>query len=92
LENLLDPESIFLGGALPDAILDALIKAMEPLSLSVSSRRQRTVPRVQRGTTGQLTAALGAAALPLLETIMPRLDMAAPSGSKSPPVPNRDTR
>jgi hypothetical protein len=30
-----------------------------------------------RGQTGQLTAALGAAALPLLETITPKLDLAA---------------
>ncbi|MGO4704624.1 ROK family protein [Microvirga sp. 2MCAF38] len=76
LENLFDPESIVFGGALPDAILDDLIAALEPLPLSVASRRQRAVPRVMRGATGQLTAALGAAALPLLETVTPRLDTA----------------
>jgi predicted NBD/HSP70 family sugar kinase len=76
LENILDPESIVLGGALPDALLTDLIAAMEPLPLSVASRRQRTVPRVMAGATGLLTAALGAAALPLLETMTPKLDTA----------------
>jgi predicted NBD/HSP70 family sugar kinase len=76
LENLLDPESIVFGGALPDALLADLISAMDPLPLSVASRRQRAVPRVMGGATGLLTAALGAAALPLLETMTPKLDMA----------------
>ncbi|NIX75034.1 ROK family protein [Microvirga terricola] len=76
LENLFDPESIIFGGALPDALLDDLITALDPLPLSVASRRQRAVPRVIRGATGGLTAALGAAALPLLETMTPRLDTA----------------
>ena len=47
---------------------------MEPLPLSVAARRGRTLPRVIRGTTGPYTAALGAAALPILETVTPRLD------------------
>jgi hypothetical protein len=47
---------------------------MHPLPISVASRRQRSLPRVLAGTTGRLTAALGAAALPLLETLAPRLD------------------
>jgi predicted NBD/HSP70 family sugar kinase len=77
LENLLDPESIVFGGALPDALLDDLIASLEPLPLSVASRRERALPRVMRGTTGLFTAALGAAALPLLETVTPKLDTAA---------------
>lgn len=73
LENLFDPETIVLGGALPDSVIDALIVAAGPLSLSVARRGDRLVPRVQRGTTGQFTAALGAAALPLLDATAPRL-------------------
>ncbi|MBZ6078550.1 ROK family protein [Microvirga puerhi] len=76
LENLLDPESIVIGGALPDAILTDLIKALVPLPRSVASRRHRMVPRILPGTGGLLTAALGAAALPLLETMTPKLDTA----------------
>lgn len=73
LESLFDPETIVLGGALPDSVIDALILAAEPLPLSVARRGDRTVPRIQRGTTGQFTAALGAAALPLLDATAPRL-------------------
>ena len=76
LENLLDPETIILGGALPDALIDALIEALEPLPISVAARPHRNVPRVLRGQTGRWTAALGAAALPLMETLTPRLDLA----------------
>ncbi|WP_210493847.1 ROK family protein [Microvirga antarctica] len=74
LENILDPETIVFGGSLPDAVMDALIEALAPLPLSVASRRERAIPRVIRGATGRLTAALGAAALPLLETMTPKLD------------------
>lgn len=77
IENMLDPETIIFGGALPDAIIDALIAALDPLPISVATRRTRTAPRVIRGQTGQLTAALGAAALPMLETITPRLHLGA---------------
>jgi predicted NBD/HSP70 family sugar kinase len=88
LENLFDPETIILGGGLPDSVIDALIAAAEPLPLSVARRDGRTVPRLQRGTTGQLTAALGAAALPLFDAMAPRLVrnpmVAEPSESDQP--------
>jgi predicted NBD/HSP70 family sugar kinase len=77
LENILDPETIILGGHLPDEVVDALIAAIEPLPPSIASRANRTQPRVRRGQTGQLTAALGAAALPLFETVTPRLNLVA---------------
>ena len=64
------------GGALPDGLLDDLIAALRPLPLSVAARRKRALPRVIRGTTGVFTAALGAASLPLLETVPPKLDTA----------------
>lgn len=76
LENILDPETIVLGGQLPDEVIHALIAALEPLQPSIASRPDRTQPRVRLGQTGQLTAALGAAALPLFETVTPRLNLA----------------
>jgi len=77
LENLFDPETVILGGGMPDGVIDALIAAMSPLPISVANRPGRTIPRVQRGATGRLTAALGAAALPLLDTMTPKLDRVA---------------
>jgi predicted NBD/HSP70 family sugar kinase len=81
LENILDPQTIVFGGQLPDAVIDAVIAALEPLPPSIASRPGRTQPRVRRGQTGQLTAALGAAALPLFETVTPRLHLAATPNS-----------
>jgi predicted NBD/HSP70 family sugar kinase len=77
LENVLDPQTIIFGGRLPDTVIDAIIEALEPLPPSVATRPARAEPRVRRGQTGQLTAALGAAALPLFETVTPRLNLAA---------------
>jgi predicted NBD/HSP70 family sugar kinase len=71
LENLFDPEAIVFGGRLPDAVLDRLIARIRPLPNTVSHRSGRSVPRLLRGTTGGLTPALGAAALPVFETLTP---------------------
>lgn len=73
IENLFDPETVILGGGLPDGIIDALIAALPP---ATPIRARRDVPRVLRGQSGRWTAALGAAALPLMETLTPRLDLA----------------
>lgn len=73
LENILDPETVILGGAVPDGIIDALIAQLS-LGTSVANRRDRALPRVIRGRTGQMTAALGAAALPFFNAMTPRLD------------------
>jgi len=87
LENIFDPEIIIFGGGLPDTVLDAVIAALEPLPVSVATRRNRSLPRVIRGQTGQLTAALGAAALPLLDTVSPHLSVApAPHPAASFPT------
>jgi predicted NBD/HSP70 family sugar kinase len=75
LENILDPETVVLGGALPDAVIDDIVDAMQQLPVSVASRRTRALSRVIRGQTGQLTAALGAAALPLFEVVTPKLEI-----------------
>lgn len=77
IENIVDPETVILGGTLPDAIIDELIDRMGPLPISVASRRTRALPRVLRGQTGQYTAALGAAALPLFEALTPKLETSA---------------
>src|SRR5690606_34541475 len=80
LENIFDPEAVIFGGSLPDSVLDAVIAALDPLPVSVATREQRTTPRVLRGQTGLLTAALGAAALPLLDTVSPHLSVAGSPG------------
>ena len=76
LENILDPETVILGGDLPDAIIDAIIARLV-LETSVANRHDRSAPRVIRGRTGQMTAALGAAALPFFNVFTPQLDTGA---------------
>jgi predicted NBD/HSP70 family sugar kinase len=76
VENIFDPMTVIFGGGLPDSVLDAMIAALDPLPVSVATRQQRNLPRVLRGQTGQFTAALGAAALPLLDTVSPHLSLA----------------
>lgn len=76
LENIFDPETVIFGGGLPDNVFDGIIVRLEPLPVSVATRRSRPQPRVIRGQTGQLTAALGAAALPLLDKVSPHLSVA----------------
>lgn len=73
LENLLDPETVVLGGALPDRVIDALVARVELSPLSVSHRPGRAVPRLLRGAGGRMTAALGAAALVLDHAFTPRI-------------------
>jgi predicted NBD/HSP70 family sugar kinase len=80
LENIFDPETVIFGGGLPDSVLEAVIAALEPLPVSVATRQKRSMQRVLRGQTGQLTAALGAAALPLLDTVSPHLSVSGPVG------------
>lgn len=63
VENLFDPQTIVLGGAMPDAILDYLADNTPLPVLSVSNRPHDPHPRLIRGASGRMTATMGAAAL-----------------------------
>ncbi|MGJ8609929.1 MAG: ROK family protein [Octadecabacter sp.] len=63
VENLFDPQTIVLGGAMPDVIFDHLIAHTNLPNQSVSNRPAPGHPRLMRGASGQMTATLGAAAL-----------------------------
>lgn len=73
VENLFDPETIILGGAMPDSILDHLIGSVHLTERSVSNRVERHHPRLMRGASGRMTATLGAAALVLNHTFTPKI-------------------
>ncbi len=77
VENLLDPEAIILGGAMPDGILDHLIDGIALQVKSVSNRADRTVPRLIRGSSGRMTATLGAAALVINQAFTPTISLAS---------------
>lgn len=74
IESMLDPQTILISGFLPEPILLKLIQRLEPLSRSISSRSDREYPRIQLGTAGPDTVALGAAALMILAEISPHYE------------------
>jgi predicted NBD/HSP70 family sugar kinase len=73
IENILDPGTIILGGALPSGLIDDLIAQTSLSDASIANRPDRTQPRLQRGKCGRLTATSGAAALILNQTFSPDL-------------------
>ena len=73
LENIFDPETIVLGGAMPDTVIEALIEKMDCVVGSVSNRPARSHPRVMRGSSGSYTASIGAAAMVIHNTTTPSL-------------------
>jgi predicted NBD/HSP70 family sugar kinase len=75
LESLLDPETIILGGAMPEPILRRIAELLPPLPVSTVSQDQRTLPRLMVGAAGQDTPALGAAALPVFDELNPQLNL-----------------
>lgn len=73
VENLLDPQTIILGGALPQALLDALLERVTLSDRSVANRPGREHPRLMRGACGRMTATRGAAALVINQALTPRM-------------------
>lgn len=73
VENLLDPQCVILGGAMPDALLDHLLGSVRLSPRSVAERAGRSHPRLLRGASGRMTATLGAAALVLNQAFTPQI-------------------
>jgi len=72
IENIFDPQTIILGGAMPRAVLDHLVAQTDLPELSVSNRSDNPDPRLQVGTCGRMTATLGAASLILNRAFTPQ--------------------
>ncbi|WP_424972100.1 ROK family transcriptional regulator [Dinoroseobacter sp. S76] len=77
LENLFDPETILLGGAMPAEIVEAMVARITLPEISVANRPDRLHPRLQVGTCGRLTATRGAAALVLSNALSPQFSLSA---------------
>lgn len=73
IENLFDPETIILGGAMPDNILERLTGSVRLAKRSVSNRSNRQHPRLMCGASGRITATLGAAALVVDHAFIPKI-------------------
>ncbi len=75
LETMIDPETIIIGGLAPQALVEKLIAAAQPLPVSVGDKPNRKHARVMPGSLGRHSTAYGAAALPIFEEINPRFDI-----------------
>ncbi|PWJ11446.1 ROK family transcriptional regulator [Jannaschia seohaensis] len=73
IENLLDPQTIVLCGAMPEGIVRDLIAAAPLTERSVARREGRTQPPLRVGRCSRLAAVIGAGALVLNRTFTPAL-------------------
>lgn len=75
IENMLDPQTVILGGVLPRPVLEALIARIAPLPRSVSLNKAADTPRLIAAEMGPDTPALGAATLPVFDGMTPELSL-----------------
>jgi predicted NBD/HSP70 family sugar kinase len=71
LESLLDLDTVFIGGLLPEELMRSLHSRLGDLPLSTTMHVNRLAPRVQISQLGPEAAALGAAALPIFHKFHP---------------------
>jgi len=72
VESLFDPETVVLGGQLPQPLMTRLVQLVEPLLPSVADRVARNLPRLTFGSADLWTVALGAAIQPIHRTFDPQ--------------------
>ena len=75
IENLFDPETILIGGLVPEALLTRLIAAAEPLPHSIAEHAGRTADRLTLTAEGQNAVLRGAAALAVSGVLSPRFGL-----------------
>lgn len=79
IENLFDPQTIVLGGIAPDDLIAGLTATTDQLPTSISSRYDRTTPRVIAAL-GHLSVLRGAAALAVSSVLSPRQEPSSSPG------------
>jgi predicted NBD/HSP70 family sugar kinase len=71
VEAMFDPDTIVIGGGLPNELLDGLIAAATPLLPSMTHRHSSSQPRLMPAEHAAEMPALGAAALPVAVAMLP---------------------
>lgn len=84
IENMLDPETIILGGAATSDLLKRLCIIAEPLGSSVAAYKGRVLPRLTVSASGPQAALRGAAALAVSAVLSPRFGLMFTSGEQVP--------
>ncbi|BCP55414.1 transcriptional regulator [Kaistia sp. 32K] len=75
IENLFDPDGIVISGFVPEALLERLFAATEPLMHSVAERSGRTSPRLLLSTEGKDAVMRGSASLAISAALSPRFGL-----------------
>ncbi|MBN9059553.1 MAG: ROK family protein, partial [Rhizobiales bacterium] len=75
IENLFDPETIVVGGMMPESLLKRLLAAAEPLPHSIAEHAGRTAPRLMLTGAGKDAVLRGAAALAVSGLLSPRFGL-----------------
>jgi predicted NBD/HSP70 family sugar kinase len=79
IENLFDPQTIVLGGIATGDLIPALVATTNQLPTSISSRYDRTTPRVL-ASAGHQSVLRGAAAMAVSGVLSPRQEPSSSSG------------
>ncbi|WP_160154626.1 ROK family transcriptional regulator [Microbulbifer sp. ALW1] len=69
VENLVNPQTVILGGDIPDWFIDQFIRRLRPFIPSVSQYGERDIPRFIRAPKMENMALRGAATLPIYSAI-----------------------
>jgi predicted NBD/HSP70 family sugar kinase len=75
IENLLDPETIVIGGSAPKALVEHIVALAQPLHGSVRADVASTLNRILLSEHDEDSSILGAAVLPIYEMLSPRFEM-----------------
>jgi predicted NBD/HSP70 family sugar kinase len=75
IENLLDPETIVIGGSAPKALVEHIVALAQPLHGSVRADVASTLSRILLSEHDEDSSILGAAVLPIYEMLSPRFEM-----------------
>ncbi len=75
VENMLDPETIIIGGTAPRILAETLVKGAQPWMYSVRGGVVNNKKRLTLAHHQEESSILGAAVLPIYEMMAPRLDV-----------------
>ena len=89
VEYLIDPKAIFFGGRLPESIINELLNKLKDSIPSMRIKEKTDAPELLIATSGWDAAALGAATLPVYESLapLPRVLMKNSGKTDRPLVP-----
>ena len=71
VEYLLDPQAFVLGGSLPSPLANTLLERLVTLTKELRSPAKPHAPEFLRGASGDDALAVGAATLPLYQSLSP---------------------